>query len=444
MNEYLGTIYIIQEGTLKVEGVNLRITEANEITLKGYIPLEGFKNHGIIVGDFNGLGKATFIDCHCRSSSSGHNGRIIELRSACMLKGEHFISFDKLKFGKAQLDVPYLRRWLHEKRFESTHTTEETTFKLHGDKIVSFPINDNLTISFLFFWHTSMDGRQIVLTTVSRIVLDSHEEYLPIIQIIDLLNNLKKLMNLLCDEHLESENLYLEGGFANSVAAYFPKEIPKQKLLFGQYGIRYDQVETQIGTIMKNWLQTDDIRAVSELLLARVYNEGLNKENTFLNSCFAIEMLHRKFFDEKPYEKEDFKAFTKTILDSISNRDLKDFIGTKLSYANEQTFRSRLKSFGQDFNDILPTEINSEDYIGRIVNTRNYFVHGSKSSKTFEGMDVYHASKQIDVVTKCVLFRLLGVSEDTVDHFKKNAKVTLEQVFKLSNSLSDSTINSLI
>ncbi|MFC3971662.1 HEPN domain-containing protein [Maribacter confluentis] len=167
--------------------------------------------------------------------------------------------------------------------------------------------------------------------------------------------------------------------------------------------------------IIHNWFDKKDLHTSIELILEKTINTQLSHENYFLNNCFAIETLHRRFNNYKLFDKSEFKSIKENILKSIENNDLRKLIENNLAHINEPNFRNRLTNYEADFSHLLPENQNVKNYISKIVKTRNYLVHRGNSKNIFEEFDMLYASFFIETVVKINVYRILGIKNKLIE-----------------------------
>ena len=85
-----------------------------------------------------------------------------------------------------------------------------------------------------------------------------------------------------------------------------------------------------------------------------------------------------------------------------------------MAHINEPNFRKRLSDFESDFSSLLPKDWSVEEYLSRIVKSRNYLVHRSLNKNTFDKFDMLYASIFIETIIKINVYRTLGIKENLI------------------------------
>ncbi len=185
-------------------------------------------------------------------------------------------------------------------------------------------------------------------------------------------------------------------------------------------------IEDKFELYIANWLNKANLlRPVYDLFCASIENPFLFSENIFLNYVFALETYHRRKFQGKYQSDETYlNGLYKTLVDAIPDGLEPDFKQSlekgKLRYANEYSFRSRLKKIlgGLPKNLNLPILQSSiqQEIIDIINKTRNYYVHYDESLKDniAKGPIFDYVIYMLACIVRIVLMQELGMGDDTV------------------------------
>lgn len=165
----------------------------------------------------------------------------------------------------------------------------------------------------------------------------------------------------------------------------------------------------------------DSINLISEKSFLK-----LSGETYFLNTCFSLETLHRKHFKNYVYEEENYEQLRIGIIEKLNPEEKKLFL-EKLQFANEPSFRSRLKDFNKDFAISLKGDYKANNIIGKIVDTRNYLVHRGEKKNILENIEMTKVAKVIENVVKINIFRLIGVDENKIQ--SKIKSINYDDIF---------------
>ena len=137
----------------------------------------------------------------------------------------------------------------------------------------------------------------------------------------------------------------------------------------------YENVADRIATLIANWLNMYETfgDAIS------LYFDSKNRATEYLERqvlwlAQALETLHRKSSDETSMPKEEFLERLESILERCS-QDERSWLQDKLRYANELSFRARLRKLVEYFGDQFGSGNERKTFIDMVYDTRNYLTH---------------------------------------------------------------------
>ena len=79
--------------------------------------------------------------------------------------------------------------------------------------------------------------------------------------------------------------------------------------------------------------------------------------------------------------------------------------------------------------------VDVDDYIKTVVNTRNNIVHRSSSKGVFVGLEMYYAAVYIEALTKLLIYRELGFSEEILTEMFLYTREHTQGMFYLNKRL---------
>lgn len=179
--------------------------------------------------------------------------------------------------------------------------------------------------------------------------------------------------------------------------------------------LNFEDIEFELKDIIDKWINEKEIHTSVDLILEKAKNNKLSRENYFLNSCFALEIFHRRFMNYKLFESNKIAEIKETINNTVQDKDIKTALVNSLSHVNDPNFRKRLESFSADLKRLLHNDWNVDKYIGKIVKTRNYLVHRGSSNGTFESFEMLYAAIFVETLVKINIYRILKINEDTIN-----------------------------
>lgn len=432
------------------ESVRLDISDSSiEIEVKNrYFGLEEFQIE-IILGVFNGIGNVTLVSCRKSGSEFGGGADIVRFRANFLLKGIHIYSNEGLRFSRCYVNLPSLFEWVKIRSIKDNALSENRIlFEIPDDILItSF---EKFKLSFSFGYWTKYQVQEIYLKQYTNLKIESIDEDFPISDCIDIINHFKKFLLLVANKSPKSESIVLfnngykyEGDEQLISIELLSKPDSDAQLSIVSPRIEFNTVESNIEEIMRSWYEKKNIISSIDLILEKFFNPKLSRENDFLNSCFAIETLHRRVYKTTVFDKSEFKVIKDGIIERIENTGIKSFINEKLSFANEPTFKNRLLDLGNDFKAVLPEEIDVPDYLTKIVKTRNYLVHRGNSRNTFDRFDLLYAARYIESVVRIKIFKELKVPESVISTSQDFIKRHLHELYNFNKRRKASIPNIL-
>lgn len=111
---FFGTIFFPDSPEEKINGVWLIIKD-NSIILETPLNSYSTKKWDIILGEFTGIDKITFVNCYPGASSLGAGGHHLDIDVSYLIKDFHAFNSNDLLFKKIVLTSPVLEKWIIEK-----------------------------------------------------------------------------------------------------------------------------------------------------------------------------------------------------------------------------------------------------------------------------------------------------------------------------------------
>lgn len=170
----------------------------------------------------------------------------------------------------------------------------------------------------------------------------------------------------------------------------------------------------KIKIFLKNWINKAEILEPVYNLYVKVLDTSKPfSVDDFITLIIALEIYHRRVYDGKYVEDENFKEIRKRIEKSIPtniSKDFKDAIKNRIEYLNEFSLRKRLKNLFKKYENILKNFIKNKDaFIDCVCNTRNYFVHYDKNYKNVAtGEKLYWLFTAVKILVEICFLTNLG------------------------------------
>lgn len=443
MQSYFGHVYIPNGKAFElIEGVRL-FMEGDEFWIESAIKMYGVEQYNLIKGAFTGLGYVTLLECNVIATSNGIGGYETKLGCRYVLTGLQIDSEEHLNFSQLSVTMPSLRSWFDKRIFNQVNIFDGNISLIKHDTIhlatfqtfsleVGFAINQNLNRE---------TGLKINDSVVLRI--KAAEEKLALWEFIEIYKKFKKFIAFV--------GIFDKG---DDIFTFFDKDVKYENsedlvvmnFFRAQYNfknngvdaikkVKYDFIEKDIETVLTKWYNLNDLSDSIDLVLEKYLQAKLSLESFFLNSCFAIEIYHRRFQKNERYPKAEFRRIKKEILSNIKDEEANKFFEEKLAHANEPSFRERLESLSEDFQMVLPLTMDTNSLIKGIVNTRNHIVHRSSSKGIISGLELYYASFYLEALTKLCVFKELGFSQRHILTMFSNSRDQIESMYHFNKKL---------
>jgi hypothetical protein len=177
-------------------------------------------------------------------------------------------------------------------------------------------------------------------------------------------------------------------------------------------------LQDKFANILNTWHKTlERFESVVNLFMTvlRMRRE-LNISNCFLNLCQVLEAYHRIKSNETYIDQDKYDMLLDSIISTVPS-DHREHIKQRLRYGNEIGLRKRLKSIY----DMLPEKIkgripNRNDFIGKVVDTRNYFTHYDPKSKqnSLVENEIVPVETILFVICRALFFIESGIEDSVI------------------------------
>ena len=381
----------------------------------------------------------TFLECNLQKSKIGFGGTIVTYQSELFISGHLFNDPSKLEFDKFIISIPLLLDWTKHTNIKIEFNHEDSTYTaLKSNSTKTFKISKNIRGYFSYSVIESFSSQQITLKEEAFLILEVIEKSISLIEFFDLLKHFLKFLAFIQPSGFATgaiglrKNKLIENdqGEKKSIPLkLFVKPIIVKSNRFNFHlSYEYKEIETIFESLIQKWYDYGPSPAIN-LLMNSSIEPNLNNEINFLNICFAIESFHREFIGNKVFDDDEFKRRKNIIKEKGFDKEIQNWIMQKMKYANEPSFRTRLKEFNNYF-DILFNK-NSKQIIDKIIETRNYLVHrDQKTNKVLEGIDLLYIVGYLEGILRIKIFESLGLKPIT---FKKKIDLFKEWMTQMKN-----------
>jgi len=385
-NRLPGILRVSETGETNVEVIGIfgdTLAELNDST----------PEIGRIVGVIENGDIITLDHCFYRNRNISFGGiSKSTIHANFLLRGVQYDEGEPVTFSRFRFSVEGLDEWLSVSGLSVEHNCSERSASIHFNppKEIAVQLADGIGFSVTFCW--TLPGIPIVteakITQKAYITLKS-ESLRPLE---DFLALVFKLNNFLCFATDETVSLDSATGFSHEItrevgngekrevpiAVYYestPVSEGRPKLHWHNMLFRYGYIANQLEPILNSWLTNYEISAPAfNLYFASKSGAHKYLEGRFLSLAQGIETLHRRNSHETHMLDEEFDQLVVTIVEGCPSVR-REWLLKKLEYANELPLRKRIKQMLEPFESIYGSSKERKQFIGKVIDTRNYLTH---------------------------------------------------------------------
>lgn len=437
MKQYKGNIYLSDDNfEKKIIGATLRIDNDN-FELEFSDTKYRHSNYKIIKGEFLDLGYVTLIDC----THSGNTMGIIHLtnyRIQHVITEIKFDDYHSIIATSLHVKMSSLNEWIRRLTLTGSLIFDGRIEYTKPEKILLFE-NKEYSVQIGFCLKESRN-ESITINQYCELEINSKNNSLNVFELFSVYKKIKIFLGFIGifgkkqDEfYLREENLKYDGQDAPITMKFFTKNFDTNNIgILTHKKINFTDIEGSLDKILNNWMTNTDIQDSIILVMEKYTFIKLTVETYFLNTCFAIETFHRKNKFNSVFSVADFKKIKNSIRSKLETPDELKLFNDKLQFANEPSFKDRLVSLKSEFESITFEGLDIEEYIVRIVKTRNYLVHRGSKKNVFNSLDMYYAAVYLETLTKFCIMETIGFEKELLNTIFKDTGTKINQNYELS------------
>ena len=427
-NKLLGTLIFSQEDGASLEVVGLFRKEKIDIN-KVEEPI-------IILGITQGGKPITLYKClptKLTYTLIGSGLDINKYYAHFIFEGVHFHSENEIKFNKLYGSYTDLNAWIgiHGFVIERNYADNQLTsnIKYEEPKSQFFDINDSFQVGIGFL--TEGPNYSIVQTNIkisqqSYLIVKSKNADIEFNNIFDQLNTFSDLLQIATQQIPYPISIF---GLSEANV----EKINKKEKYYPKINIYYRPIETPVNRKEKlpkemvftysdleveqinNWFSSfNKYKTVFDLYRSLFYNNRLFTETRFINIAQALESLHSIMFDNQYLSDAVFKKQKERVLEVVPN-DLSEWVETALSSANYKRFSLKISELIDKKSNILSQCIGeTKEFVKRVRDTRNEFVHQHPLRWTFTKKELPSAINLLIMLFETYLLEILGFSDEKI------------------------------
>lgn len=398
------------------------VIDKHEITLT-LLGCEKLPEEPFIVHGTTATGKKiTLNKCFLSSRHMAFPGiPSVEITAILYFKGDH-LSFDKLQFNSALLQISSLNYWVDIGGFEDFENKEETfTVKYKNPEPITFYITEEVKFVLLFqktspLFRPTHDctvtqDTLILIKSAGQFDLDTFWNY------VSMLNSFLTLA-FFSQPHVYEIKFKRGKKILDFAFAGQKDKEPDEKTSRRNFLFTYQTIQSEFTAIFKKWSELHAfIEPVLNVLQESFDSRNVIAENKFLNVVQGIETFHRRRRKNEKVSKDVYKKMVDEIIETCPP-EYASWLKEKLNFANEPTLKERLKEL---FNELDPKLIrhlfqHSEKLILDTKNSRNYYTHydARLEKKALKGSELYYLTERLKILLLTLLLKETNIVDEKV------------------------------
>lgn len=187
----------------------------------------------------------------------------------------------------------------------------------------------------------------------------------------------------------------------------------------------FEDLKGDIGKIVDKWFVGKEKMRAARSLFFRSFRKHRIRQydiSQFLNYVTILEIMGRDSNPEMIISKNDAKSLRDEISKIIEKKyhgTIQNRLKSRLDHIHEPALREKIDAIAVSLSPKTRNffRILDDDYIGRIVKTRNYFTHygeDTPQSKLISEDELFEVVDQLGILTMLLMLKNLGVDEEKI------------------------------
>lgn len=434
-------------GTLRFD----TYTEGELEIIGDFEDVENYKGINIfeIINGFTGT-EITLFNCFEKPPSHHYDDKkITRYYVQFVFKGHIFKNFPDITFNSAILELNYLSYWSNINILQTIPDNNNFIKQIEVKHITPITINIEseeieVALEFHILRKSNDNNKAKVLIEPKTLLRITPSKKLDFFDFLKISLKLENFFTIAIDKPIQIIGFIglLKDPKNNSdisVEAFF--QIQKELIKEGD-DTTPDKMPFSLGylsekfpVILSNWFTKYPLLEPIIIHYTSIKYLKMYPEHQFLNLIFSLESYHRLKFckEDKLLPKPQFNNFRELILEKIpdifkTEKEIEFITNFKniLNYTNKLTLKRRLKRLLEINHNLLDNVIeNEEDFITKVVNTRDYRVHQEKSLKKKAVTDLYElhdVNRQLNFLVELCIYNELGFNEKEINEISNRRK----------------------
>ena len=302
-------------------------------------------------------------------------------------------------------------------------------YELPDDITLALP--SNVELSFRFGLHSPNVSLPITEIKVQQTVdvLVKTEDPQPVDYFSSLAFKLCNFLTLALDQAVSIQSMtgYVDQENAGGqnhrrpvkVYAQFPPRPEREPTVHWHRALfRYPDVAGLFDVMIAKWFEDyETFEPAFNLYFAVRAEPSQFMETKILWLAQSLETLHRRSSDETEMAEEEFTLLKESILQSCP-QDRREWLNTRLQYANELSLRNRLRALIEPFERWFGDRSTSRPFVNMACDTRNYLTHYDEATTVDRATTLdekFGLYKKLEALFQLHLLSLIGIDESTID-----------------------------
>ena len=201
-------------------------------------------------------------------------------------------------------------------------------------------------------------------------------------------------------------------------AKFAPRPEREPEIRWYRALFRYADLASQFDVMIAKWLEDyETFEPAFNLYFASKAEPSQFLDTKILWLSQALETLHRRSSDEMEMEDGEFTLLKKSILQNCP-QDRREWLNTRLQYANELSLRNRLRALIEPFERWFGNRSTSRPFVNMACDTRNYLTHYDEAATRDRATtpdEMFELYQKLEALFQLHLLRLIGIDESTID-----------------------------
>ena len=368
---------------------------------------------------------------------------ISRFRVGAAFIGASFPDEVSICFSRVECSFESLSEWFSISGFHSelNPNSKPAAWSLHYAQPDDISVNllDGIQLSFVFHPSFALPHHKTsqLSSEISQQIHLSLASVHPL-PFISFFSILYKIQTFLCLVMNKATSLEWVRGYSRDKLDKWNQEIPTdifyQSQLQGQQDdthvlmlCKYSDVAENIEEAIQAWFKSyDTIQPAFDLYVSSKIGARKYLTDIFLSLVQGLETLHRRTSNETEMEAYNFDQLLSTIVTVISP-ERRDFIESKLKYANEISLRKRLKRLIHPFRDLFGTSTETTVFVQDVVDLRNYLTHYDKReegrAKRIMDRDLHDLCLKLEALLQLHFLQFTGMNVDRITSIASKSRL---------------------